>query len=75
MVYDFSPTGEFSRDFGLRDQMRRAAVSVMSNIAEGFESRTRLCSSSIWDAPELPLVSCAPNFIWCLIEIASPMPK
>lgn len=40
-VYGLSASGPFSRDFGLRDQMRRAAVSVMSNIAEGFESRTR----------------------------------
>lgn len=36
-VYAITKTGEFSRDFGLRDQIRRAAVSVMSNIAEGFE--------------------------------------
>ncbi len=40
-VYDLSDQGAFARDFGLRDQMRRAAVSVMSNIAEGFESRTQ----------------------------------
>jgi four helix bundle protein len=33
--------GSFARDFGLRDQMRRASVSIMSNIAEGFESRTK----------------------------------
>lgn len=36
-VYKATGTGEFSRDFGLKDQIRRAAVSIMSNIAEGFE--------------------------------------
>lgn len=36
-VYKLSSTGAFAKDFGLRDQMRRAAVSIMSNIAEGFE--------------------------------------
>ncbi len=40
-VYDLSDDGSFARDFGLRDQIRRAAVSIMSNIAEGFESRTQ----------------------------------
>ena len=36
-VYNASKKGAFAKDFGLRDQMRRASVSVMSNIAEGFE--------------------------------------
>ena len=39
-VYKLTSQLGFSRDFGLRDQIRRAVVSVMSNIAEGFESRT-----------------------------------
>ncbi|MBN8658042.1 MAG: four helix bundle protein [Anaerolineae bacterium] len=41
LVYKHSTEGAFSRDFGLRDQMRRASVSIMSNIAEGFESQTQ----------------------------------
>jgi four helix bundle protein len=36
-IYQVSSNGEFARDFGLRDQIRRAAVSIISNIAEGFE--------------------------------------
>ncbi len=41
-IYRLSSSGAFARDFGLRDQMRRAAVSIMSNIAEGFESQTQV---------------------------------
>ena len=36
-IYRVTERGKFSRDFGLRDQIRRASVSIMSNIAEGFE--------------------------------------
>ena len=36
-VYMISKASPFSKDYGLRDQIRRAAVSIMSNIAEGFE--------------------------------------
>ena len=36
-IYAVTTDGSFSRDFGLKDQIRRASVSIMSNIAEGFE--------------------------------------
>ena len=38
VIYQLTKSDKFSRDFALRDQIRRAAVSmIMSNIAEGFE--------------------------------------
>ncbi len=36
-IYGITSKGSFARDFGLRDQIRRASVSILSNIAEGFE--------------------------------------
>jgi four helix bundle protein len=36
-IYRITDEGKFARDYGLKDQIRRAAVSIMSNIAEGFE--------------------------------------
>lgn len=36
-IYKVTNLDRFARDFGLKDQIRRAAVSIMSNIAEGFE--------------------------------------
>ena len=35
-IYKITSDGEFSNDYGLRDQIQRASVSTMANIAEGF---------------------------------------
>lgn len=40
-LYQATDEGALRRDFGLKDQMRRAAVSIPTNIAEGFERRSR----------------------------------
>ncbi|HEY9742183.1 MAG TPA: four helix bundle protein [Coleofasciculaceae cyanobacterium] len=40
-IYLITKEGELSRDFGLRDQLRRASVSIPTNIAEGFERHSR----------------------------------
>ena len=39
-IYKLTKSGEFKKDYGLRDQLRRAAVSIPSNIAEGDELDT-----------------------------------
>ena len=40
-IYTVTKSGEFKKDFGLRDQIQRACVSIMSNIAEGFDRASR----------------------------------
>ena len=39
-IYLACSTGEFNRDFDFKDQIRRAAVSSMTNVAEGFGRKT-----------------------------------
>jgi four helix bundle protein len=41
-VYEKTQREPFSRDFGLRDQIQRAAVSSMANIAEGFDCESKV---------------------------------
>jgi len=39
-IYKTTTVGKFARDYGLRDQIQRASVSIMANIAEGFDSQS-----------------------------------
>ncbi|OGF45224.1 MAG: hypothetical protein A2231_00365 [Candidatus Firestonebacteria bacterium RIFOXYA2_FULL_40_8] len=41
-IYRITKNGEFSKDYSLKDQIRRSVVSIISNIAEGFERKSRV---------------------------------
>ncbi len=40
LVYQITGEGQFAKDFGLRDQIRRSCVSIMANIVEGYGRRS-----------------------------------
>lgn len=42
MIYQLTNKEKFSKDYGMRDQIRRGAVSVMNNIAEGFDCESKV---------------------------------
>lgn len=76
LVYTLSKEGAFARDFGLRDQMRRACVSILSNIAEGFESRTQALFIEFLGRAKVQRASYVPRRMWrwmqaILIALAS----
>jgi len=42
MIYQLTNKENFSKEYGMRDQIRRASVSVMNNIAEGFDCESKI---------------------------------
>ena len=41
-IYQLTSKGALAKDYGLRDQIQRAAVSAMTNIAEGFDCESKI---------------------------------
>jgi four helix bundle protein len=41
-IYKLTSTGALAKDYGMRDQIQRAAVSAMTNIAEGFDCESKV---------------------------------
>ena len=42
LIYRITLAADFAKDYGLKDQIRRASVSIMANIAEGHGRRTNV---------------------------------
>ncbi|MCB0034090.1 MAG: four helix bundle protein [Anaerolineales bacterium] len=42
LVYEMTNQELFAKDFGLKDQIQRASVSIMNNVAEGFDCDSQL---------------------------------
>jgi four helix bundle protein len=70
-VYDLSARPDFCKDFGLRDQIRRAVVSISSNVVEGFEKNNsnefqrylRIAKGSTGEARNQLYIARAVNYI------------
>lgn len=67
MVYEMTREGDFARDFSLKDQIRRAAVSVMSNIAEGFSGQTDKEFVQFFISPRGLFPRYKANYMWLSI--------
>jgi len=70
-IYAVTRIGDDSKDFGLRDQIQRALVSIMTNVAEGFERRSttefiqflNYAKASAGEVRSLPYVSLDAGYI------------
>jgi four helix bundle protein len=62
-IYRLTRAGTFSKDFSLTNRMQRAAISIISNIAEGYERGGIRIFLNSCTSLKAPAVSCELNFI------------
>lgn len=70
-IYRLTNTGKFAKYYGLRDQIQRSSVSVMSNIAEGFERTSKkefvnflnIAKGSLGEARSQLIVACDIGYV------------
>lgn len=55
-IYEITSQGAFARDLGLHDQIRKASVSILSNIAEGLNEVARESSLNSWQLQKVQRV-------------------
>ena len=67
-IYLTCSTGEFYKDFDLKDQIRRAAVSSMTNVAEGFGRKTNKDFAHFLDLARGRPSKCNRYFMWLAIS-------
>lgn len=59
MIYDMSQEGSLAGDFGLKDQIQRASVSIMSHLAEGFDRTIQAEKPQYYPLPRRQPGKCA----------------
>jgi hypothetical protein len=62
-VYSVTDEGKISRDYGLKDQIRRASVSVMAISPKDLKAKRRRFSSVIWGLQKRPPAKSVPNYM------------
>jgi four helix bundle protein len=61
-IYQATGDGRFARDFALKDQIRKASISILSNIAEGLNGEATRNSCNFSRLQKVHAAKCEPSY-------------